>query len=220
MQLYLLTFLQTIKGYLCPQVAVIQVAFACGLAFWPTTFFPRHTPTTFNLMENGMQFYTATCLNWQPLLQSDKAKMVIMDSLKFLVEDGRIHLYGFVVMHNHIHLLWCRQLAWLEKNVQRRFMTHTAQMLKFDLLENDPDKLKLYKSTQVDREYQLWERRPYKATMYNRVVAEQKLDYIHNNPVKAELCKYPEDYLFSSAAYYKTNDETTWPFLTHYAEHI
>ncbi|MDZ4758873.1 MAG: hypothetical protein SGJ10_12150 [Bacteroidota bacterium] len=56
--------------------------------------------------------------------------------------------------------------------------------------------------------------------MYNRTVAEQKLDYIHNNPVKKGLCELPEDYKYSSAAYYKLNDEKQWDFLTHYREHI
>ena len=44
--------------------------------------------------------------------------------------------------------------------------------------------------------------------MYNRRVLEQKLDYIHNNPVKAGLCQLPEEYQYSSAAYYILNTET------------
>ena len=171
-------------------------------------------------MEKGMEFYTATCLNWQPLLDDDTSKNIIMDSLKFLVEDKRIWLYGFVVMPNHIHLLWSKQEAYIAKNVQRRFMTYTAQQLKFKLLDANSTQLGNYKSTQEDREYQFWERRPYKATMYNRSAAEQKLEYIHQNPVKAGLCKNAEDYEFSSARYYKLNEEKRWNFLTHYMEHI
>jgi len=167
-----------------------------------------------------MEFYTATCLNWQPLLNDNASKSIIMDSLKFLVQDNRIWLYGFVIMPNHIHLLWCKQEAYIEKNVQRRFMTHNAQQLKFKLVDSNSSQINNYKSTQADRAYQFWERRPYKATMYNRAVAEQKLDYIHQNPVKAGLCKHAEDYEFSSARYYKLTEENRWDFLTHYMEHI
>jgi hypothetical protein len=46
---------------------------------------------------------------------------------------------------------------------------------------------------------------PLKATMYNRVAPEQKLDYSHNNPVKAGLCQLPEEYKYSSASYYILN---------------
>ena len=56
-------------------------------------------------------------------------------------------------------------------------------------------------------------------TMYSRRVAEQKLNYMHNNPVKAGLSKLPEDYPFSSYQYYELNKDD-WGFITHYEEHL
>ncbi|PWK78675.1 hypothetical protein LX99_01123 [Mucilaginibacter oryzae] len=168
-------------------------------------------------MHQGIEFFTATCLNWQPLLHSDKYKNIVIDSLNFLVKNNRIWLYGYVIMPNHIHILWCKQPDWLNKNVQQHFSKFTAQQLKFSMI-NDSRSLENYKSSQNDREYQFWERRPYKATMYNRIVLEQKLDYIHNNPVKAELCQLPEEYLHSSASYYIKNEANE--LITHYMEHM
>jgi REP element-mobilizing transposase RayT len=168
-------------------------------------------------MHQGIEFFTATCLNWQTLLIADTHKQIILDSLKFLVDDKRIWLYGYVIMPNHIHILWCKQPEWLDKNVQQHFSKFTAQQLKFSLLSNK-DNISNYKSTQNDREYQFWERRPHKATMYNRETLEEKLDYVHNNPVKAGLCDLPEDYIYSSASYYILNVDNK--LLTHYMEHI
>jgi len=168
-------------------------------------------------MHQGIEFFTATCLNWQPLLQPESHKQIITDSLKFLVEDKRIWLYGYVIMPNHVHILWRKQPEWLNKNVQQHFSKFTAQQLKFSIINNAAN-LDIYKSTQSDREYQFWERRPYKATMYNRMVFEQKLDYIHYNPVKAGLCQLQEDYTYSSAAYYILNEENN--LITHYMDHI
>lgn len=166
-----------------------------------------------------MEFFTATCLNFQPLIKSDKRKDIVMDSLKFLVEDGRIWLYAFVLMPNHIHLLWNKQDNWIEKNIQQMFLKYTAQQIKFSLLKDNKEELSKYKSKQKDRIYHFWERRPWKATMYNRKIADQKVDYIHNNPVKAELCKLPEEYKYSSAQYYLLNEDE-WGFITHYYEHM
>jgi hypothetical protein len=45
-------------------------------------------------------------------------------------------------------------------------------------------------------------------------VYQQKLEYIHNNPVKAGLCLLPEEYKYSSAKFYELN-ENDWIFLTH-----
>jgi putative transposase len=170
-------------------------------------------------MENPIRFFTATCLNWQNLLQRDRHKEIILESLRFMVKDGRIHVYGFVIMPNHIHVLWRKTDEWAEKNTIHHFLKFTAQHIKFNLLANHPEELILYRSTQKDRAYHFWERRPYAAAMHNRKVLEQKLDYIHYNPVKANLCATPEEYLYSSARFYnETGDD--FGFLTRYEEHI
>jgi putative transposase len=170
-------------------------------------------------MQHGnIEFFTATCLNWQHLLQEEKHKKIILDSLTFLVDEQRIWLYGYVIMPNHIHILWRKQDNWIEKNVQQQFLKFTAQQIKFNLLDTDPSKLVNFKSTQMDRKFHFWERRPYKARSYTRDILEQKLDYMHFNPVKAGLCILPEDYLFSSAQFYY--QKLANPILTHYMEHL
>ena len=170
-------------------------------------------------MINGIEFFTATCLNWQALLQPDERKQIVMDSLRFMVNDKRIWLYGFVIMPNHIHLMWCRQDAWVNKSTEQIFLKFTAQQIKFRILDSNPKELINYKSSQSDRLYHFWERRPYKATMYNRKVAAQKIDYMHYNPVKAGLCRVPEDYWYSSYRFYQLNQDE-WGFLTHYEDHL
>jgi putative transposase len=66
-----------------------------------------------------------------------------------------------------------------------------------------------------DRKYQVWERNSLGVPLWYPKVFEQKLDYIHHNPVRAGLCKLPEDYKYSSARYYE-EEERDWIFLTHH----
>ncbi len=56
--------------------------------------------------EDWPQFFTATILEWKPLLQEDSYKNIILNSLQFLVNKKKIRLYAFVIMNNHIHLIW------------------------------------------------------------------------------------------------------------------
>jgi len=105
-----------------------------------------------------MEFFTATCLNWQPLLQVDIHKNIIIDSMRYLVSDKRVWIYGIVIIPNYIHLLWCKQEAWIGKNIQQMFLKDIAQQIKFNLIKNYPYELINYKSTQADREYQFWKR--------------------------------------------------------------
>ena len=51
-------------------------------------------------------FYTATINKWQKLLEPDKFKKIIIDSLKFLSDKKLIKVYALVIMPNHIHLIW------------------------------------------------------------------------------------------------------------------
>ena len=55
---------------------------------------------------NRVYFYTATVKDWIPLFQSKETQDILLGSLKHLVDKKKITLYGFVIMPNHIHLLW------------------------------------------------------------------------------------------------------------------
>ena len=51
-------------------------------------------------------FTTATILEWKHLLRSDRLKDVVIDSLRYLVRERKAVVYAFVIMPNHIHLVW------------------------------------------------------------------------------------------------------------------
>jgi len=172
-------------------------------------------------MENYILFLTATIVEWKPLLRQNKYKTVIIDSLKFLVENKRIFLYGFVIMPNHIHILWRIREEYKLNNVQRDFLKFTAQQIKFDMMDSGTFSLDHYKKDKSDRKYQFWQRNSRNSRIFNRKVFEQKLHYIHLNPLqnKWRLAHQPEDYLYSSARFYMKNEDD-WGILTHYFDHI
>ena len=124
-------------------------------------------------------------------------------------------------MPNYIHLLWRILEGHALKDVQRDFLKFTAQQLKFRLIDSNSSMLVHFKKAGSDRQYQFWQRNSYNRKIYNRLVFEQKLDYIHLNPVqrKWQLANQPEDYLFSSAKYYLHNIDK-WGFISHYYDHI
>ncbi|MCB9044775.1 MAG: transposase [Chitinophagales bacterium] len=162
-----------------------------------------------------LYFFTATILDWQPVLQSNTHKQVILDSLKFLVHENRIHVCAFCIMNNHIHLLWQIIHPQELKNVQRDFLKYTAQQILKQLRNTNHPLLESLHVNAKDRKYQVWQRNPLSVPVRSESVLKQKLNYIHENPVKANLCNLPEDYLFSSAKYYETGTDD-WDFITHY----
>ena len=91
-------------------------------------------------------------------MERDKYKDVIIDSLEFLVNDNRVVVYGFVIMPNHIHLIWQMQPGIKRDRVQRDFLKHTAQCIKDDMMKHHKNELEVYLVNAKDRAYQFWER--------------------------------------------------------------
>ena len=73
------------------------------------------------------KFITATIYEWKHLLKPDKYKRIIINSLKFLVDDGRIKVYAFCIMSNHIHVIWQMKGDHKREDVQLGFLKFTAQ---------------------------------------------------------------------------------------------
>jgi len=134
-----------------------------------------------------------------------------------LVEDKRIKLYAFVIMADHIHLIWQMQPLIHPQHVQRDFLKYTAQRIKHDLYKNHPELLSHFISEADDRVYQFWKRRALSIELRTDKVYRQKLNYIHWNPVKAGICKLPEKYKYSSALLYETGVDN-WGFLSHHRD--
>jgi hypothetical protein len=100
-------------------------------------------------------------------------------------------------------------------DVQRDFMKFTAQHIKYYFEENNPELLTQCLVNAKDRKYQIWKRSPLSIDIYNEEVMLQKLNYIHQNPVRACLTLTEEEYFYSSAAFYLLQDEK-FGFLSHY----
>jgi putative transposase len=57
------------------------------------------------LERHHVQFFTAVCNDWLPLLESDEAKEIIVKALRYQVEVGHVKVAAFVIMPNHIHVI-------------------------------------------------------------------------------------------------------------------
>ena len=51
-------------------------------------------------------FWTATIRNWIHLMKDDRFKQIVISSLEFLSDKGLVDIFCFVIMPNHIHLIW------------------------------------------------------------------------------------------------------------------
>ncbi len=160
-------------------------------------------------------FLTVTCLEWKDVLIDNRFKDIVVESLSFLCKANKISVYAFVIMSNHFHLIWQMLADYRRNEVQRDFLKFTSQQILKTLRNEESAILKELLVQSADRKYQVWERNPLSIPLWSPWFIDQKIDYIHDNPVRAGLCKYPWDYKYSSAGFYYRHEEN-WTFLTHY----
>ncbi len=167
-----------------------------------------------NTLQNPPEFITITCLEWKRVLKDDRFKDIIISSLSFLSNTKRVTIYAFVLMQNHIHLIWRIHREHRREIVQRDFLRFTSKEI-LSVLKNENSPLQKALSVKAkDRKYQVWERNSRKTPLYSATMIWQKINYIHLNPVRAGLCEGPEDYTYSSAGFYLYGSRR-WDFLVH-----
>lgn len=155
---------------------------------------------------NETLFFTATNLNWLPLLQNNTNKKHIVDCLDYLSTNNKCNIYAFVIMPNHVHLIL--DLISIDKSdFQSSFLSYTAKQCLNTLRKTNSRFLNDLKSTQNDRLYHFWERNPFWTHIQSEQTMVQKIGYIHLNPVRKPYlkCKKGGDYYYSSAKSYADN---------------
>jgi REP element-mobilizing transposase RayT len=168
---------------------------------------------------NELYFWTITINKWQHLLTSDENKMIIINSLQWLCINHLVQIFGYVIMPNHIHLLWMQLKMNGKEFPKNSFEKFTAKKFIEKMKHENDQELSKYTVNAEDRQHNIWQRDPLAIRVFSNEMAIQKLDYMHYNPSQFHwaLCVNPEDYRFSSAAYYeKAFDE--FNILTHISE--
>jgi putative transposase len=164
-------------------------------------------------------FYTESIYGFHHLLQNDLLKAIVVNSWKNLVDRGLAAIYGYVIMPNHIHLLWSMLQRNGGESAGSSFAKFTSHQFKKYLCSNDVWLLDRPIDEKTDRRYQFWKRDPLAVLISTEDIFLQKLDYIHDNPVqeKWKLSGSPEEYRWSSARFYNDGFDE-FRILTHFRE--
>jgi len=153
---------------------------------------------------NKIYFWTATIHDWLSLLEPEENKKVIISSLKKLSDDKLISVYAFIIMPNHIHLIWSQDGMNGKETPKGSLLKYTAHIFLRRL--KAIGKSKPYEVAALNKSHEIWQRDSLGIEIYDKEIAKQKLNYIHFNPVsgKWQLSKNDLDYYYSSARFYET----------------
>ena len=148
-------------------------------------------------------FMTLTVQGWFPVFTRPETVQILLDSFRFLMQQ-EFRLHAWVILENHVHLI--AQSPQLDRDIAR-FKSFTARQLLEYLkqqravtLLNQFQQLKLAHKT--DRLWQLWQEGVHPEWISSLEMMRQKIDYIHQNPVKRGYIEQPEHWRYSSARDY------------------
>ncbi|MCH9698604.1 MAG: transposase [Gammaproteobacteria bacterium] len=149
-------------------------------------------------------FFTATINQWIPIFTRPATVNIIYGSWHYLQQTTTFQLYGYVILENHIHFI--AQSDQLSKHIQS-FKSWTARSILDRLCEHNADfLLKQFafykKSHKTQSQYQFWQEGSHPRMIQDEVILRQKLEYIHQNPVKRGYVEQPEHWRYSSARNY------------------
>jgi REP element-mobilizing transposase RayT len=140
-------------------------------------------------------------------MMDDEYKTVITNSLQHLSDIGKIDVFAFVIMPNHMHMIWRLNAANGKESPHASFLKHTAHEFKKKIISDKKSDLEKYKAVRTNKLYEFWQRDSLAVKIYDRDMALQKLNYIHHNPVAKHWALVDDfaEYEFSSAAFYEKN---------------
>ncbi len=157
--------------------------------------------------EQAIHFVTCTVLHWIPIFTKIETKQIIIESLQHLQKSDNLKIYSYVILENHLHLIVSSDN--LNKSLQK-FKSFTAKkILNFLITKNVKtilQQLEFYKKAHKrEISYQFWEEGTKPKQIISDEMLNEKIEYVHCNPVKRGYVANPEDWIYSSAGSYLGN---------------
>jgi putative transposase len=158
--------------------------------------------------ENALYFLTLTTVNWIDVFTRKTYRDIVVDSLAHCQKEKGLELYCWVIMSNHLHLIARAKEGYKLSAVLRDMKKFTSKEI-LKTIQTEPESrekwlllemLSAGKANSKKQTYQLWRNDNHPIELTSNAVIDQKVEYIHNNPVKAGIVVNPEDYVYSSAS--------------------
>jgi REP element-mobilizing transposase RayT len=157
-----------------------------------------------------LYFVTFQVVDWVDIFTRQIYRDIVIESLRYCQKYKDLQIFGYVIMSNHIHLILQSPTGKLSDTI-RDFKKFTSSNIIKNINENACESRKGWilsrfhltaqKQNKNDK-YKFWTSDNHAEVIYSESFAREKLDYIHNNPVKAGIVKRPQDYIYSSASNY------------------
>ena len=160
--------------------------------------------------QNGVYFTTSTIVKWIDIFTRISYKEIITKSLNYCIENKGLEIYAWVLMSNHLHMICKAKDGFHLSEILRDFKKFTSKQIIQEIqISNESraewllDKFAFEaKRTRRAENYKVWQDANHTIEIGAYIDIDEKMNYIHQNPVKAGSVYNPEEYVYSSAIDY------------------
>jgi len=159
----------------------------------------------------GLYFVSFAVVYWLKVFIHNKYKDILVDSLKFCQREKGMEIVAWCIMPNHVHLIFSDNKNNKPELLLGDFKRFTSNSVVKAIMNNPFESKKevylaLFKRAALNSSnvklYQFWQHDNHPIELWSKKVIDEKINYIHYNPVNGGLVYKPEQYLYSSAANY------------------
>ena len=153
---------------------------------------------------DGIYFITFAVQNWVDVFTRNAYKNILIDNLTYCQKNKGLELFAWCIMTNHVHFIVGSKEGFLLQNILRDYKKFTSKAVISAIRENIRESRKewLLKQFITDKGIRFWQNHNMPIEIWSNKIIDQKLNYIHQNPVKAGIVFRAEDYVYSSAVDY------------------
>ena len=156
--------------------------------------------------EGGLFFVTLTVVGWIDVFTRREYCDCLVQNLKYCQDKKGLQLYAYCIMSSHVHLIAAAETGLLNF-LLRDFKSYTAKQL-LQLITDNPQEsrkewllflFRHFAKNKPNTQNQFWQHHNHPIDLTSNSLIDQKLEYIHQNPVKSGFVNEPQDYFYSSA---------------------
>ena len=162
------------------------------------------------LDQKGLNYLTCTIVGWVDVFTRATYRDIIIESLSYCQQAKGLRIFAYVLMSNHLHMIVKAEGEQQLSAILRDFKKYTSRQI-LEAIEKGKESRKEWmlhvfsyhaRFNTNNHHYQMWIQDNHPIELVSPKVIWQKVEYIHNNPVRAKWVENPEDYLYSSARNY------------------
>jgi len=155
-------------------------------------------------------YSTLSVIEWMPVFQDDYLFRIIIDSLQFCRNQKGLFLLGYIIIPTHLHMITANEENTTLSDIMRDFKNFTSKELRKQLINEDRMAIvRVFEKAAENlpkQQFKVWQDDYHPVALTSEKWFHQKMDYMHDNPVRKGFVDLPEHWKYSSARNWLKND--------------